>query len=157
MMARNKNQHVKDPFLQYLVGGVKTCRKIMTGEEEEQSRVIKWRKHESIQRMDTAIPNTFKRSNKYDNFVQNTTGYDVDHQCKTVQSNVLDYIQNETGAKDQEELPIIDSLSKLVTSGYRQKAFSGSKALLEQINGKSEPNSTDSLLSQVSEELKALE
>jgi len=109
MMARNKNQHVKDPFLQvypgtsliqlifcikYLVGGVKTCRKIMTGEEEEQSRAIKWRKHESIQRMDTAIPNTFKRSNKYDNFVQNTTGYDVDHQCKTVQSNVLDYIQN---------------------------------------------------------------
>jgi len=93
MMARNKNQNVKDPFLQYLVGGVKTCRKIMTGEEEEQNRAIKWRKHESIQRMDTAIPNTFKRSNKYDNFVQNTTGYDVDHQCRAVQSNVLDYIQ----------------------------------------------------------------
>ena len=108
-MARNKNQNVKDPFLQvnsstskfqvifcikYLVGGVKTCRKIMTGDEEEQNRAIKWRKHESIQRMDTAIPNTFKRSNKYDNFVQNTTGYDVDHQCKAVQSNVLDYIQS---------------------------------------------------------------
>jgi len=78
----------------------------------------------------------------------------------------------ESGAKDQEELPIVDGLSKLVSSGFREKNFSGSKALLEQINGysrliflpiaqaklrKSEPSSTDSLLSQVSEELKALE
>ena len=123
----------------------------MTGEEEEQNRAIKWRKHESIQRMDTAIPNTFKRSGKYDNFVQNTTGYEVDHQCRPVQSNVLDYIQSSMkklyhirltlnfpavdGGKNQEELPIVDGLSKLTSSGYREKNFGGSRALLDQIHG----------------------
>ena len=45
---------------QYLIGGVKTCRSLMTGEEH--ARTVKWEKHKRIQRMDTAVPNKFARA-----------------------------------------------------------------------------------------------
>ena len=57
----------------------------MSGDEVH-ARTVKWEKHKSIQRMDTALPNTFRRDLHFDKLVKNTTGYDVDQQPASLQS-----------------------------------------------------------------------
>lgn len=121
--------------------------------EEEHLRTVKWEKHKSIQRMDTALPNTFRRNYQFDTLVSKTTGYDVDQKQSGLQSNILDgnFMEDQ---REQEELPVLVGLTKLTSCGFREKEFTLGNELLEDIQ-KSEQSTNDtfSLLETVSSEL----
>ena len=73
-----------DPFAG-LMGGIKTCKKIMNNEfEYVPPQKNRWptSEKEIIRNQNTKVELTrYKRVKKYDDFVFKTSGYEVDHVC----------------------------------------------------------------------------
>merc|ERR1711970_5821 len=107
-----------DPFAG-LMGGIKTCKKIMNNEFEYVApQKNRWpsTEKEIVRNENKKVELTrYKRVKKYDDFVFKTSGYEVDHVCGAVKSNVLGYLtelENGTEKKSQFD-KIIDDLDTI--------------------------------------------
>ena len=124
---------------------MKLCLKYIHQWPPESMFLVKWEKHKAIQRMETAIPNTFRREPKYDAVVKTTTGYDVDQEPCQLNSNILD--GNFLGLNpNQEELPVVTGIGYYPTRGEFNQNGGFGKELMEDIQ-KSEPQSFESISS----------
>jgi len=143
--AKAEPEHKKmpngsDPFQSYIMGGVKTCRKIMRDEwEYETPDRCKWpAKGKILNRAENkeAIQTRFKRVQKYDNFFEYTSGYEVDRQHREIKSNVLDYLKD----YDREEFVVgEDGVARLMKNTAVEKVAAeleteGSEDSLSKIN-----------------------